>query len=169
MTDADIIDAILAREGGYVDHAADRGGPTNFGITIGSLALYRGHPVTPSDVRLLTEAEARLIYLHDYIQRPGFDRIFDMALKALVVDMAVNHGPGRAVRLLQRALGVKEDGVLGDETAAAANAAGPSLRAKVCAERVRFYGQIIAGDPTQSVFAAGWLNRAAGFIEGLLG
>ncbi len=33
QTDAQIIDAILRREGGFVDHPADRGGATKYGIT----------------------------------------------------------------------------------------------------------------------------------------
>lgn len=169
LTDDDIIDSILRREGGFVDRASDRGGPTNMGITVGTLALFRDHPVTPSDIRTLSEVEARLIYQRDFIVRPGFERIFNMALRALAVDMAVNHGPGKAIRLLQRSVGVKEDGVIGDETIAAVNAAGTSATAKLCAERVKFYGAIIAADPSQSVFAAGWLNRAAEFISALGG
>jgi lysozyme family protein len=67
MTDDAIISEVLAREGGYVDHPADRGGPTNFGITLATLADFVGHPVTASDVRLLDETTARTIYRSRYI------------------------------------------------------------------------------------------------------
>ena len=68
----DIIETILQREGGYVDHPADKGGPTNFGITQATLANYREHAVTATDVHSLTRTEAAAIYEAIYV-RP-FDR-----------------------------------------------------------------------------------------------
>ena len=46
MTTKEIIDGIIKREGGYVDHPADRGGPTKFGITLATLEAWRGHRIT---------------------------------------------------------------------------------------------------------------------------
>ena len=41
-TDTDrIIDGLIVAEGGYVDHPADRGGPTKYGITRKTLAAWR--------------------------------------------------------------------------------------------------------------------------------
>ena len=59
-----ILDEIIRREGGYVNHPADRGGPTNFGITAQTLGSWRklGRPATTAEVRALTEAEARAVY-----------------------------------------------------------------------------------------------------------
>jgi lysozyme family protein len=166
VTTDDIINAVLAREGGYVNHASDRGGPTNHGITIGTLAAWRGKPQNADDVRALAVAEARDIYRQKYIIEPGFDAIADDNLKALLVDSAVNHGPKRAIKFLQAALGVKEDGVFGVETKSATEVAdGPATFRKALGRRIRFYGAIISRDHTQAVFAAGWANRVAEFLE----
>lgn len=161
-----IIDAIIRREGGFVNHAADRGGATNYGITQQTLAEYRGHPVSVDDVRNLTEDEARRIYADRYITRPGFDRITHPALMGLVVDCAVNHGPDRSARWLQQAAGVVVDGAVGPVTLAAVNgASGAHLYRQVLAERCRFYGSLVTRDPSQAAFAAGWAVRLAEFIE----
>tara|TARA_B100000700_G_C15038220_1_gene853878 strand:+ start:2252 stop:2761 length:510 start_codon:yes stop_codon:yes gene_type:complete len=161
-----IIDAIIRREGGYVDHPADRGGPTNHGITQQTLAEWRGHSVSADDVRRLSRDEAREIYAERYFTAPKFDHIEHPPLAALVVDCGVNHGPGRAARWLQHAASVTADGVLGPITLGAVNAAdGAALYRRVLAKRARFYGRLITGNPSQGAFAAGWANRLSEFIE----
>jgi len=75
MNDIDaILDRIIRREGGYVNHPADRGGATNFGITAQTLGNWRklGRPATVAEVMALTETEARAIYRQQYIAGPGF-------------------------------------------------------------------------------------------------
>ncbi len=98
MTDAAILEALLKREGGYVHHPADRGGPTHYGITLATLARWRGHPVTAADVRALHKAEAAAIYRLWYLE-PFGDVSPD--LKPLVVDIAVMSG-GTTARTLLR-------------------------------------------------------------------
>lgn len=166
VTVDEVIDAILIREGGYVDHAADKGGPTNLGITQSTLTDWRKRPVTKQDVRDLTRAEAREIYRAMYIDRPGFNAIESHALRALAVDCAVNHGPRNAVKMLQRAARVFPDGVFGPNSKEQVNRMDASaLFRRLCAERAKFYGQLITRDPSQAVFAAGWMNRLAEFIS----
>ena len=161
-----IIDGILRREGGWVDHPADRGGPTKYGITLRTLSRWRGSRAVAEDVRSLTRGQARRIYRHLYIEKPGFDRIEDPRLRALAVDCAVHHGVSRAARWLQRAAGVKRDGRCGPLTLGAVNAAPASpLRMRILASRARSFGRIITGDPSQAAFAAGWMTRLAKFIE----
>lgn len=164
MNTDDIISAILFREGGYVNNPADRGGPTKFGITQGTLAEFRRVPVSPADVAELTEDEARNIYRQVYVK--PWEGIVPALVLPLLADSAVNHGPGRALKMLQKALGVEPDGVLGPSTQAAIVAMDAEhMYRKLCAERVRFYGRLISLDQTQSRFAAGWCNRIAEFIE----
>lgn len=166
MTPEAIIEDIIRREGGYVDHPNDRGGPTNWGVTQATLSDWRGRPVTAEDVKRLTEAEAREIYRERYLTLPKLHLVNDAKVRALAVDCAVNHGPAQAVKLLQLAARVFPDGILGLKTEEAVNRMTPSaLYARLCASRVRYYGQIIAKDPSQAVFAAGWANRIAEFIE----
>lgn len=163
----DTISEIIRREGGYVWHGADRGGPTNHGITQATLSDYRGRPATVDDVRGLTEEEARAIYADLYISRPGFDQIADDRLREAVVDYGVNSGTATAARALQRAAGVAVDGAVGPRTLEAVNSGdAAAIRRRVIAERLRHIGRIITNNPTQAVFAAGWANRIAEFIEG---
>jgi lysozyme family protein len=160
-----VLDRILSFEGGYVNNPNDRGGPTNFGITLKTLQNCRGVPVTALDVFNINRQEARDIYQKLYIFNPGFHEINDLDLAELVIDAGVNHGIRVATEWLQGAAGVKVDGIWGSVTKAAVNAADPrSLRAKVTAYRAQFYGKLISVDHKQAQFAAGWLNRLSYFI-----
>jgi len=108
MTTIDtILDEIIRREGGYVNHPADRGGPTKFGITAQTLGAWRklGRAATAAEVQALTENEARAIYRQQYITGPGLDVITHPGLLHLLVDSGVHSGPKRAVQWLQSALG----------------------------------------------------------------
>jgi lysozyme family protein len=91
VTPNEIIDALIRREGGFVDHKDDKGKATKYGITQATLAEWLGRPASVDDVKALTEHEAREIYREEYITRPGFLGIENEAVRALAVDCAVNH------------------------------------------------------------------------------
>jgi lysozyme family protein len=166
MTVDDIIDDIIRREGGFVDHPADRGGPTKYGITQATLAEWRGRPVTANEVAALTVDEARRIYRTLYIDKPGLDALPE-PLRGLVVDTAVHSGAKTAVRLLQQAIGgLTLDGILGPVTIAAVQVANiPLLYRKMLAERIRYLGEAITTRQTNAAFAKGWMARVAEFME----
>lgn len=166
MTIDTLLDDIIAREGGFVDHSADKGGPTKYGITQNTLSEWRGHAVGVDEVMALTEGEARQIYEKLYWLNPKLYKLHDEVLQAILMDMAVNHGPTRAIKILQKLVGVKEDGIFGPRTSEAVQKLpAKALAVKVLAERFRFYGRIITKDPSQAVFAAGWMNRSADIME----
>jgi len=148
---------VLRQEGGYVDHPADPGGATNLGITLGALAAWRGRPVSTAEVRALTRAEAAAIYRARY-----WDAIVGDALPAgldlCLFDCAVNSGPGRAIRLLQKVLGVAEDGMAGPLTRAALAARPPMALIDLYMEA---RGAFLARLPTYPVFGRGWRRRLA--------
>lgn len=167
----EIITDILKAEGwdAYTDHPADRGGPTKWGITLEAWQDYLGKPVTASNVCGITESEARLFYHRKYIIEPRYDKIISTFLMAMTVDAAVNHGPRRATKWLQRAVGAAQDGVLGPKTLAAVNYKDDIVVAlKFLSYRVKFYGYLVTRDPSQAVFAHGWNNRAAKWLERLV-
>ncbi len=172
MTADELIDAIVKREAGFVDHPHDKGGPTNWGITQATLSDWRGRPCTRDDVRALTPTEARSIYRTQYISAPGFDRLPDM-LRAHVVDFGVTSNHINVIKTLQRAINplpveglpdvVAVDGVLGPKTLAAIHALNErALVVRLCQERVRYYGWLAIKDHTQADFYNGWLNRVYG-------
>jgi len=179
ISPAAIVAEILLAEGAsYTDRAADRGGPTKFGVTLKTLAAYRAPaPVSTADLQALGLEEARAIYTALYLEGPGLTRLNDQALAALVVDAAVQHGVATAIEMLQRAAGVRSDGQLGEISIAAINAHDPrALRALVCGARIRLYGSLIEADPAlarareagfrcQGENALGWANRIARFVE----
>lgn len=164
-----LIDNVLKVEGGYVNHPADRGGPTKYGITLKTLEKYRGQVLAARDVEALTLWEARAIYRTNYWAAPGFARLnIPEVVMDLLFDMSVNHGPTRAVKILQDAIAVLADGDLGPITKEFAERMDPDhLMALILAERVEFYGRLITRDPSQSAFAHGWMRRCARFIQNI--
>lgn len=98
----ELINELIEREGGYVNHPADRGGPTKFGITE---AVARAHGYTGA-MRDLPREEAAAIYKRLYWLRPRLDQVAKRspAVAAELFDSGVNMGPAVAVTFLQRAL-----------------------------------------------------------------
>lgn len=155
-----IVDRVLRSEGGYVDHPADAGGPTNFGITLATLTAWRGQAVDARDVRRLTRAEARAIYLRRYLEEPGFGAVEDGGLRMILVDCAVLYGPRRAVLWLQAALCVSEDGLFGPATLSALRRGDPGELARAILDRRRQrIAARCAADSSQRVFQRGWTAR----------
>lgn len=102
MNIAKLIDNIIAIEGDYSNHPADRGGPTRWGVTE---AVARTHGYA-GDMRHFPHSEAAAIYKRNYWLRPGFDKINAHAprLAEELFDTGINMGPAIAAGFLQRAL-----------------------------------------------------------------
>lgn len=169
MDETQIISEIIEREGReYTYHPADRGGPTKFGITQATLSAYLAYPASPGMVRDLSEELARAIYRARFIIEPGFVQLIDPLVRAFLIDSGVNHGPADPIRWLQQILDVSMDAILGPRTAREANAflLPQRLFERLVAKRIRHYGRLITEDPSQAVFAHGWMVRVAGFLEG---
>jgi len=163
-----LITRVMNREGGYVDHPADRGGPTNYGVTQATLSAYRGENVSKKDVKDLTEREARDIYEQNYWIEPGFSQMGHRSLHLIdaIFDAAINHGTKNAVQMLQRAIGENPDGLLGPVTLGTLNTMqDQEVMARFIGQRVIFYGRLITRDPSQAAFAYGWMRRSAEFIR----
>ena len=149
------IPLILAHEGGYSDHPADPGGATNLGITRATLAAWRGVPVSKDDVRALTRAEAEAIYRAKYWAAVKADDL-PAGVDYAAFDYAVNSGPGRAAKALQRAVGEAQDGILGPRTMAAAKAAEPDrVIIAICDGRLAYLQSL----PGWVTFGGGWGRR----------
>lgn len=97
-----LIDEVIAREGGYCDHPADRGGPTKFGITE-AVARAEGYD---GSMRDLPRSTAARIYRVLYWDRPSFAFVAEIApfIAAELFDTGVNMRPGVATGFLQRTL-----------------------------------------------------------------
>lgn len=147
------IERVLAHEGGYVNHPADPGGETNWGIT------KRSYPAL--NIRELTREDAKAIYRRDFWDRVRGDQLPpELAFQAL--DAAVNHGIGNAVRWMQRAADVADDGVIGPVTLDAIACTDPAdLVLKFNAERLAFYTKLRTFD----TFGRGWVRRVAGNLR----
>lgn len=173
MTINSMIDDILEKEGGFVNHPNDKGGATNFGITIKTLAAWRKHLCSEYDVQNMKLSEARDIYRHEYYSGPKINQLPEL-IQPVLFDMAVNHGPKRAIIILQQVLNAMLDielvldGKLGPRTIESARAAVSVYNKDVIKSlvdaRKSFYESICDNDPDQSVFLKGWLARAESFI-----
>ncbi|MEM9709472.1 MAG: holin-associated N-acetylmuramidase [Pseudomonadota bacterium] len=178
-----IADEIIAREGGFVNDPDDPGGATKYGVTIHTmrrlgLDLDGDGRVTVSDVRRITKATARKIFIDHYFRRPGIAAL-PPVLHASVFDMYVNAG-AHGVKILQRLLGdlgqvVTADGVIGPRTIAATKAATKAAPNHIAdaygIARRNYYYALADRRPTSRKYArardggkGGWIRRAEEFI-----
>ena len=109
-------DWILVHEGGYVNHPDDPGGATNMGVIQRTYNGWRRKKGLPTQsVRNITKEEVVAIYKDQYWDKVWGDELPN-GLDYTLYDFAINSGPSRAVKFLQRQLNVKEDGVFGNVT-----------------------------------------------------
>ncbi|WP_274571572.1 glycoside hydrolase family 108 protein [Neisseria leonii] len=147
------IDRVLSHEGGYVNHPSDPGGETNWGITKRT-AQANGYT---GAVRLMTRQQAVEIYRKAFWERYQADKM-PAAVAFQFFDACINHGFGNAARMLQRAAGVADDGIVGALTLAAVRAAEVNdLLLRFNAERLSFYTKL----STFPTFGRGWVRRVA--------
>lgn len=174
-----LIKDVIAKEGGFVDHPNDKGGPTKYGITRESYreyigTSYNGSPVTAAAIKVISKEFAAKVYEKLYYIAPGINHLPEQ-IQPIVFDMAVNHGPNRAIRILQRVLwdagynAGSVDGIVGQRTITAAGNAitdlGSMFINNIVTHRVWFYEKIIKDDPSQAVFKNGWMKRAESFRQ----
>ena len=142
-------DALIRHEGGYVDSRVDPGGATKYGIS------KRSYP--DLDIPNLTLDQAKAIYLRDFWTRADCDAMPD-GIKFDVFDMAVNSGVTAAIRVVQRAVGVTTDGVVGPVTLQALHSMDPArLLARFNGARLSFMANL----PNWPAFGRGWARRIA--------
>jgi lysozyme family protein len=178
-----LIDALIDREGGFVDNPADKGGPTCFGIT---QAVARAHGYA-GPMRLLPRSEAAAIYRRLYWQRPRLDQVAmrSARLAAELFDTGINMGPAVAITFLQRALtalnrnardypDLVPDGRLGRATLGALDTF-LSLRGRNSGETVLLralealqgerYLRLAERRPGNEAFLYGWLANRIGEVR----
>lgn len=200
----EMIADIIRKEGGFVNNPSDHGGATNYGV---SLTYVKGVGINPTidvngdgvvdardtldldhngyldwhDIALVTPQLAARLYEIDFYERPGIDKL-NPVVQPVEFDSAVNHGPGKAIMFLQRALVTggflprynaqgrrQDDGVLGPASKDAAARACTSeqsardLNNRIVDARLQEYQMIVAGDASQGQFLGGWTTRAKSF------
>jgi lysozyme family protein len=159
-----IFDFVVGSEGGFTDNPADPGNwtggrigagecrGTRFGISAGA------HP--DLDIANLTLDQAKSLYQSEYWDRIDGDRL-PASIALLVFDAAINNGIGHAVRWLQQAASVAQDGVIGPTTLAAIGSivARPDGSAELCAELLAQRLTFMTSLPTWKTFGPGWARR----------
>lgn len=175
------IASIIEREGGYVNHPLDRGGETNWGITVNTARAF-GYKGMMIDMPRTT---AEMIYEQRYWIQPNFGKIAILSplIAEEMLDTGVNMGPSTAGKFLQRALNVLDqpgkfypaltvDGAVGAMTIhalkmylAARGKDGEKVMLRMLngQQSVR-YMELAEASPSQEAFEFGWqLNRVGGF------
>ena len=174
-----LIDDVIEREGDYVNHPADRGGATRWGITE-AVARRQGYA---DDMRHLPRCDAAAIYRRLYWLVPRFDRVAEVApeLAEELFDTGINMGTGTAIGFLQRALNALNrngrdytdlavDRRIGPATLGALDAflrkrgkAGEDVLLKaVEALQGAHYVRLAETRPSQEAFLYGWLANRIG-------
>lgn len=155
---------IIRREGGYVNHPADKGGPTKYGITIANYRSWIKNPqATAGELSQLSPDNAVKFYRWYFAER----RINDLPLELLplVLDMCTLHSPIGVSTILNRVADFYDDTrPRGPVFHDLVEQFGPrTTAALITLSRVAYFRELCNQDPSQKAFLLGWLNRCAEF------
>lgn len=166
------VENTLIFEGGYSNNANDSGGETYRGISRvnwpnwngwGYVDIERGEPNFPKNLDSNLGLQGNVIdfYRQNYWQ---YDGINSQAIANKIFDLAVNVGKVHADKIVQGAVGVTQDGVLGPDTIAAINAqssptSSGSLISKIREAAMAYHQVIVQTHPEDAVFLQGWIRR----------
>lgn len=156
----------------YTNNKKDKGGPTKYGIT---LATWRrvGYDkngdgvLNEKDVKLLTEDDFQRVFKQNYWDACKADQIQNQSIANMLVDFAYNSGVSRAVKYLQKTLGVTADGIIGKNTLSAINGSdGKKLFERFKKARKNYLIRIAVGEQKNNL--EGWLRRVSYITYGHL-
>lgn len=150
-------------EGGFANDPADRGGATNKGVTIATFEAYCKAKSLPRPnverLKCMTDGEWLDILKTMFWDKWQADKIKSQKLANILVDWVWGSGV-YGIKIPQRILGVKQDGIVGDETLKALNAQDPDKLFQVIYEaRKKYLNDITISRPGNKKFLRGWLNR----------
>jgi lysozyme family protein len=172
---APAIEIVLEHEGLYSNDPSDPGGATNYGISLMFLAslgetigdLDKDGDVDAQDIKNMSRDQAAEIYRGQWWEKYGYGKIADQSVATKVFDMSVNMGASQAHKLVQRALGISDDGVLGPKSFDTINKAAPkTLLLGIAEEAAKFYIQVTKnrinkyGVNEGFKYLFGWIRRA---------
>ena len=160
---------VLHLEGGYVNHPADKGGPTKYGVILSTWKQYgydkdKDGDIDADDIKILSEDDARYIakkVFWDFFQA---DFIPNQSVAEFIVDWGYNSGRTLVAKKLQKLLNVPVDGLIGKESLKTINAIPQQdLFEALKTTRRNFIDAIVKEKPSQQVFYKGWINRINSF------
>ena len=161
-------------EGGYSNNPLDAGGETISGIARNANPDWQGWPMIDrwkerglrgKELEKLAKSDPYFVSLVNALYRGKYWNVakcdnMPELLKYPLFSCAVNCGPKVAIKLLQRAAGVKDDGIFGRITRTACERIPQrELCALFCEKWENYYRAIVKNKPSQAVFLKGWLNR----------
>lgn len=154
-----MFEELIGSEGGFQNDPKDRGnwttGICGQGQCKGTKYGVSAMAYPNLDIENLSIEKAKEIFQKDYWDRCRCSNITD-SIAILLSDFAYNSGVSRAVKCLQKVLGIKQDGIIGHQTVCAINMANQKkLIEEYCEERLIF----LRGLKTFSIYGKGWTNR----------
>lgn len=154
---------IFKAEGGFVNDPNDKGKATNMGVTINTFKAHgfdndNDGDIDVNDLKRITLAQATSILKSQYWDKCSADNINNQAIANAIVDWYW-HSYTIAIKITQRLLGLKQDGIIGNITIKAINNAPATFLPALYAARLKFLNDIVANNPSQQKFLKGWLNR----------
>ncbi len=174
---AAILAAVVALEGGYVDHPNDPGGATRWGITerVARQCGYTG------DMKVLPQSFALSCYDRKYVREPGFLPLveIDVAVAEEVIDTGVNMGPARPTRFFRQAVNevcstrLPITGRIDAVTVKAWSDCRTNLGPRSCVRMLDSldrqqraeYDRLVRVNPRLKVFHRGWVNHRIGNVK----
>lgn len=161
-------------EGGYANNPNDRGGETYAGIARVHFPQWKGWAIvdkykqsehSSKELNKVLQGNEQLDVMVEHFYKVNFwnaikgDEMINQLVADNIMDFAVNSGVGRASKYAQRIVGVTEDGEIGAKTIKAINAHTHDFVVKYKAARLEFLKKIVANNPSQKEFLAGWTIR----------
>ena len=165
------IDIVLKSEGGYQCDPADKGNYTSSGELKGTNFGISARVFPDVDIKHLTREQAKALYYKHYWMPMNLEGIRNANLILNMFDHGINAGKRGAIRMVQRIVEVKADGVCGPVTTMAINTYVPrimviegygmlqSVYDHYKYARYKYYADLIMRKPIKKKYQKGWYNR----------
>lgn len=163
---SEALEQTIKWEGGFVNNPNDSGGKTNYGITQNVFDAFRKERgQLPFSVEKITKLEVNAVYLQEYWLKGKCDKM-EPLVAIFHFDTCVNTGIKQANKLLQRSIGVKDDGLIGIITLQEMKLYDEEeIITKYIKLRKEFYDKIIKKNNKLNIFRDGWMNRVNSLAE----